>query len=86
MEAIAMYARHQDDISVVLMDMMMPEMNGSCAISNLKKINPQVRVIACSGRNINNILETKNENQVLGILSKPYTNQELLEALNFALK
>ncbi|MFN4877721.1 MAG: PAS domain S-box protein [Aphanizomenon sp.] len=86
MEAIAMYARHQDDISVVLMDMMMPEMNGSCAISNLKKINPQVRVIACSGRNINNILETNNENQVLGILSKPYTNQELLEALNFALK
>jgi CheY-like chemotaxis protein len=68
------------------MDMMMPEMNGSCAISNLKKINPQVRVIACSGRNINNILETNNENQVLGILSKPYTNQELLEALNFALK
>jgi len=65
---------------------MMPEMDGSSAISNLKKINPQVKIIACSGRNIQNMLEPSHENQVPAILLKPYTNQELLETLSYILK
>ncbi|MTJ48715.1 PAS domain S-box protein [Dolichospermum sp. UHCC 0259] len=86
MEAIAIYALYKQQIRAVLMDMMMPEMDGSSAISNLKKINPQVKIIACSGRNIQNMLEPSNENQVPAILSKPYTNQELLETLSYVLK
>ncbi|UUO13502.1 PAS domain S-box protein [Dolichospermum heterosporum] len=86
MEAIAIYARYKQQIRAVLMDMMMPEMDGSSAISNLKKINPQVKIIACSGRNIQNMLESSNENQVPAILLKPYTNQELLETLSYVLK
>lgn len=86
MEAIAIYALYKQQIKAVLMDMMMPEMDGSSAISNLKKINPQVKIIACSGRNIQNMLEPSNENQVPAILSKPYTNQELLETLSCVLK
>ncbi|MTJ12254.1 response regulator [Anabaena sp. UHCC 0187] len=84
-EAIGIYAQYQDQIKVVLMDMMMPEMDGTAAIRSLKKINPQVPIIACSGRDIQNMLEANNENQVPAILSKPYTNQELLEKLNFVL-
>ncbi|WP_371418172.1 PAS domain S-box protein [Anabaena sp. UHCC 0253] len=37
MEAIALYAQHQEQIKVVLMDMMMPEMDGTAAIRVLKK-------------------------------------------------
>jgi hypothetical protein len=40
-----------------------------------------VQIIACSGRNI----EPDNEAQVAAILLKPYSNQELLEKLNFVL-
>ena len=86
MEAIAIYAKHQNQIRAVLMDMMMPEMDGNSAICNLKKINPEVPIIACSGRNIQNMLKLNHENQVLAILSKPYTNQELLSTLNLVLK
>ena len=86
MEAIAIYARYQNQIRVVLMDMMMPEMDGNSAICNLKKINPEVPIIACSGYNIQNMLKANHENQVLAILSKPYTNQELLSTLNWVLK
>ena len=85
MEAIAIYARHENQIKAVLMDMMMPEMDGNSAISNLRKINPQVKIIACSGRNIQNMLEPSHENQVPAILSKPYTNQELLATLSCVL-
>ena len=86
MEAIAIYARYQNQIKVVLIDMMMPEMDGNSAICNLKKINPEVPIIACSGHNIRNMLKANHENQVLAILSKPYTNQELLSTLNWVLK
>jgi CheY-like chemotaxis protein len=86
MEAIAIYNQHQNQIKVVLMDIMMPEMNGNSAIRNLKKINPEVPIIACSGCNVENMLEPGNKNQVAAILSKPYANEELLEKLNFVLK
>ena len=42
-EAIALYAQHKNEISAVLMDMMMPEMDGLTTIRMLKKINPQVK-------------------------------------------
>lgn len=80
-EAIDIYTQNQDKIKLVLMDIMMPEMDGNAAICKLKEINPQVQIIACSGRNI----EPDNEAQVAAILLKPYTNQELLEKLNFVL-
>ncbi len=85
-EAIAIYSQYQDQIRVVLMDIMMPGMNGNSAIYKLKEINPHVPIIACSGCNIENMIESRNEVNVAAILSKPYTNEELLEKLNFVLK
>ncbi len=80
-EAIDIYTENQEEIKLVLMDIMMPEMDGNAAICKLKEINPQVKIIACSGRNI----EADNEAQVAAILLKPYSNQELLKKLNFVL-
>jgi CheY-like chemotaxis protein len=79
-EAIALYAEYQKDIGVVLMDMIMPNMDGLTAIRTLRAINPQVKIIATSG------LPTDN-NRVIGagaiaFLSKPYTANELLNTLS----
>lgn len=86
MEAITIYAQYQDQIKVVLMDMMMPEMDGNTVIRTLKTINPQVKIIVSSGRNMQHLLEGNDETQVTGILLKPYSNEELLEKLHFALR
>ena len=48
-EAIAFYSQHQNEIEVVLMDIMMPSMDGKVAIRTLQKIKPQVKIIAVSG-------------------------------------
>lgn len=79
--ALALYAQYQDDISVVLIDLMMPEIDGSTTILTLQRINPQVQIIAMSGlmsngTNLHNISVSIQE-----FLSKPFTNQALLSAL-----
>jgi two-component system, cell cycle sensor histidine kinase and response regulator CckA len=79
-DAIAQYAQHQDEISVVLMDMMMPEMGGEGAIQILKRMNPHVEIIASSG-----IASNKAQAQAAGVkafLSKPYAIQALLSTLH----
>jgi two-component system, cell cycle sensor histidine kinase and response regulator CckA len=48
-EAIATYTTHRDEITIVLLDIMMPSMDGNAAIQALQQINPQVKIIACSG-------------------------------------
>jgi len=47
-EAIALYAQHKDEISVVLMDMMMPSMDGPTTIC-VAKNQPQSQDCAVSG-------------------------------------
>ena len=46
LEAITIYAQQPQEIEVVLMDLIMPEMDGLTAMRALKKINPHVKLIA----------------------------------------
>jgi two-component system, cell cycle sensor histidine kinase and response regulator CckA len=81
-EAIALYTEHHEKISLVLMDIMMPSLDGVSAIRALMDINPKVRVIAMSGLVTNSqVTETLGTN-VKAFLSKPYTMQELLNTLH----
>lgn len=79
-EAIALYVQHEDEISVVLMDMMMPLMDGATAITTLQKINSQVKVVAVSGLNVSEKLAKIPG--VKNFIGKPYTTKELLQTLH----
>ncbi len=77
--AIALYGKYQQEISVVLMDMMMPNLDGATTISTLKSLNPLVKIIATSG-----LLENKKlalDADVKTFLLKPYTIRQLLQIL-----
>lgn len=81
-EALSIYTQYQEQISVVLLDMMMPGMDGAIAIRKLQKINPQVKIIAMSG-----LLSEPDESAIanMGVkafLSKPCTAQELVQTIN----
>jgi two-component system, cell cycle sensor histidine kinase and response regulator CckA len=81
MEAIELYKKHQSEIIVVLMDSMMPSMDGLTAYHILKKLNPQVRVIATSGLISNSLFTEGPSIGVKAFLSKPYMIEELLDTL-----
>lgn len=81
-EAVALYAEHQQEISVVVTDMMMPFMDGPTTIRTLQKINPQVKIIATSGLASSDKLTTAVGAGVETFLSKPYTVKELLRTID----
>ncbi len=80
-EALAVYAEHKREISVVLMDMMMPYLGGAATIRALQKLDPGIKIIASSGLSANdNMFETASEG-VCAFLMKPYTAETLLRTL-----
>ncbi|MDZ8104926.1 MAG: response regulator [Nostoc sp. DedQUE12a] len=84
-DAIALYTKHQQEISALLIDMMMPHMDGLTTINVLKKINPNIKIIGISGLASNHEMIKILGNNVKTFLSKPYTSCDLLRNLQMVL-
>jgi two-component system, cell cycle sensor histidine kinase and response regulator CckA len=80
-EAIAIYAEQKHKISVILLDMMMPLLDSATTIRTLRKLNPQVQIIAMSGLATNEAVTKTMREGVKAFLAKPFTAAELLNLL-----
>lgn len=80
-EAVALYAENKDEIQVVLTDMMMPFMDGPATIRALKRLNPQIKIIAASGLAAGDKATEAASLGVKTFLPKPYTAEKLLRTL-----
>lgn len=85
-DAVALYAERREEIRVVIMDIMMPIMDGPASIKALRKIDPNVKVIAVSGLKDNGKLIEIIGTDVDAFLSKPYTAETLLRTLEQTLR
>jgi PAS domain S-box-containing protein len=84
-EAVALYAQNIDKIKVILMDMMMPVMDGQASIRAIRRVNPEVKIIAVSGLTEKDRL-AKVADLANAFLSKPYTAEKLLKTIHKVLK
>lgn len=80
-EAIASYSQHQNEIQVILLDSIMPTMDGPTTIQVLEKMNPQVKIITVSGFSNSLNCTPSNHPCVKAFLPKPYPTQDLLKIL-----
>ena len=85
-EGVALFAEHKKNIALVITDIMMPVMDGTAAILALKRIQPEVKIIAVSGFTTREQMTASSSSSVQAFLTKPYTAEELLKALAAALK
>jgi two-component system, cell cycle sensor histidine kinase and response regulator CckA len=85
-EAVAAYAENKSEVRVVITDMMMPFMDGPATIRALKRLNPEVKVIAASGLTANDKFAEAANLGVKTFLPKPYTAEKLLKAIADILK
>jgi len=79
--AIALLAEYKDYIHAVLMDMMMPTMDGLTASHLLKRLNPNLKAFATSGLGSTDAASRAEKLGFQGFLAKPFTTRELLELL-----
>lgn len=84
-EAVALYAQKQDEIKLVLTDMAMPYMDGAATIRALRRMKPDIKIIAASGLNNENSPETAALFPS-AFLAKPYTAEKLLTTIAEILK
>jgi two-component system, cell cycle sensor histidine kinase and response regulator CckA len=85
-DAVAMFARHMGDIQVVVIDMVMPFMDGPATIRALKKLDPDVKLIGISGLAASGKFAEFAGSMRMTLLQKPYTTEKLLAALHGSLK
>jgi PAS domain S-box-containing protein len=77
-DALDLYGNQRGDISLVIMDLIMPEMGGKECFQELVNINPQVRVILSSGFLSDGTTEEARVFGFRGLVEKPYNMRQLL--------
>lgn len=80
-EGLDIYKNNQELINVIILDMIMPKMNGRECFAQLRKINPEVKVLISSGFTSEEAMRNINIDDAAGFLKKPFTVTELYEAL-----
>ncbi len=84
-QAIDLYARHHQQIQTILLDYMMPGGDTHHTIAQFHSIDPNVRTIVMSGLSAVEIAAQGNGETVEYFLAKPFTTQDLLQALKAGL-
>ncbi|MBN1612777.1 MAG: response regulator [Polyangiaceae bacterium] len=83
-EGLDLFRQHRDRIRYVLLDWTMPEMGGSETFSELRQIDPNVRVILTSGHAPEDVMRRLVGKPVTAFVRKPYNIAELCEAFQAA--
>lgn len=85
LEALDMYKRESATIDLILLDMIMPVMNGRDCFAALKQYDPQVRVVLSSGFTGDEDAKTMMADGLRGIIHKPYRSEDLSRIVHMAL-
>lgn len=81
-EACRVYDDEKDNIDLVVLDVIMPDENGTTTYRRLKRINPDIRVLISTGwgsdRNIEEILSDRHN----GFIQKPFKFKEFINKID----
>lgn len=79
--ALEIFRQNPAAFDLVLLDLLMPGMNGEKVFRELRAIRPDVRVLLVSGYSEGDILRRLGEGPHLGFVAKPFTRETFERAL-----
>ncbi len=80
-EGVDVYTRRHDEIDVVLLDFIMPVMDGLATLAALREIDPGVKVVIASGFTSDHRKQSLLDAGALDAVNKPFSQQEICSAL-----
>jgi len=81
-DAIALFARHPDQIVLVILDMNMPGMSGGVVFEELRKLKPDVKILLTSGGGIEGHAQALLSSGSCGFIQKPFTIAAITQKLS----
>lgn len=84
-QALEIFSDNPMGIDLVLLDMIMPRMNGRDCLEAMQKMNPNVKAILVSGFAEETDVETMKAAGLLDFIAKPYSSDELSQKIHTAL-
>jgi two-component system cell cycle sensor histidine kinase/response regulator CckA len=79
--ALEVYQREKDTYQLVLLDYYMPQLDGAKTFEWLRKLNPKVKVIVCSGAEDLRLRQMQAQHPIDGYIHKPFRVQEALSLI-----
>ena len=77
-DGVEMFKKYRDDIDLIIMDMVMPIMDGREAFSEIRRIDPGQKIFIISGYSQREDLEDMLEKGAVGFLRKPFQVKEIV--------
>jgi DNA-binding NtrC family response regulator len=84
-QAIDVFRTHHDRIVCVVLDLTMPKMGGDEVFAELRRIDPEVRVVLTSGYSEQDLVERFAGQRVFGFVEKPAPIDGIIAKLQNAL-
>ncbi|MCL5124198.1 MAG: response regulator [Deltaproteobacteria bacterium] len=84
-EALAIYRKHKNKISLILLDLIMPEMDGRQCLAEILLIDPKAKILVASGYSENGQANDVAAAGAKGFVEKPYNMKKLLITVREAL-
>ena len=85
-EAVEFFRVERQRVAIVLLDLTMPQLDGSATFTELRRIEPTVRVLLMSGFNEQDAVTRFSGKGLAGFLQKPFKPQALRDKLRALLE
>ncbi len=76
-EAVEIYRSNQGDIDMVILDMIMPDLSGGETFDQLRNVDPNIRVLLCSGYSLSSQATEILDRGCDGFIQKPFKLRDL---------
>ena len=80
-EAVQLYLREGEQISLVILDLIMPEMGGDKCLEEILAINPDAKIVISSGAAVEGKKKVTIESGAKGFVSKPFQLWDMLKTV-----
>ncbi len=80
-EALETYGNRRTEISLVILDLIMPGMGGERCLEQLLRMDPDVKVLVASGHSSESLTLDRGEPGARGFINKPYDAGKMLGAI-----